>query len=87
PLDLLSFPTVPPLEFASLDEARAQIVRALGSLPDVEREVLELAYFGGLSQSEIAERTGAPLGTVKGRARNGLRRLRESLPPGLGGAS
>ena len=52
---------------------------ALGRLPAEQREVLELAYFGGLSQSEIAERTGLPLGTVKTRARLALEKLRDRL--------
>src|SRR6476660_5962720 len=59
------------------DEVRA----ALASLSDVQREALELAYFGGLTQTEIAERTGTPLGTVKSRMRLGLLAMREMLSP------
>jgi RNA polymerase sigma-70 factor, ECF subfamily len=59
------------------DEVRA----ALASLSDVQREALELAYFGGLTQTEIAERTGTPLGTVKSRMRLGLLSMREMLSP------
>ena len=62
---------------ASLD---AQTVRsALQALSDVQREALELAYFGGLTQGEIAARTGAPLGTVKSRMRLGLLAMRRTL--------
>jgi RNA polymerase sigma-70 factor (ECF subfamily) len=52
---------------------------ALLDLPKDQREPLELAYWAGLSQSEIAERLNVPLGTIKTRMRTGLKRLRESL--------
>lgn len=57
-----------------------RIVRAaLMELPGEQRQALELAYFGGLSQSEIAEKTGQPLGTIKTRMRLAMNKLRESL--------
>lgn len=52
---------------------------ALRTLPAEQRRALELAFFAGLTHGEIAARTGAPLGTVKGRVRLGLRRLRNDL--------
>ena len=62
---------------AALD---ADMVRvALAALSDVQREALELAYFGGLTQVEIAERTATPLGTVKSRMRLGLLAMRAAL--------
>jgi RNA polymerase sigma factor (sigma-70 family) len=60
--------------------ARANEVRgALERLPKEQREVLTLAYFGELTQTEIADRLGVPLGTVKARAFRGLRRLADIL--------
>ncbi len=58
---------------------REAVVAALSTLSDVQREALELGYFGGLTQQEIAERTGAPLGTVKSRMRLGLLAMRRAL--------
>ena len=68
-----------PLENATLDE-RASLVRdALKQLSDTERKVLEIAYYEGLSQSEIAKHTEVPLGTVKSRSRQALKKLRAAL--------
>jgi RNA polymerase sigma-70 factor (ECF subfamily) len=61
----------------------AELVRsALDALSDVQREALELAYFNGLTQGEISERTGTPLGTVKSRMRLGLLAMRRTLEVG-----
>jgi RNA polymerase sigma-70 factor (ECF subfamily) len=59
---------------------RAQLARALDALEPAQRQVLEIAYFDGLSQSEIATRLGAPLGTVKSWTRQGLQKLRAQMP-------
>ncbi len=55
---------------------------ALDTLSDVQREAIELAYFGGMTQQEIAERTATPLGTVKSRMRLGLLAMRRNLETG-----
>lgn len=60
-------------------ERRRMILRALAQIPPEQREVLELAYFGGLSQSEIAQRLNSPIGTVKTRTRLALQKMRDLL--------
>ncbi len=58
---------------------REVLKRGLATLPDAQRETIELAYFGGYTQNEIAQRMAVPLGTVKGRMRIGLQKLRGVL--------
>jgi RNA polymerase sigma-70 factor, ECF subfamily len=65
------------------DEAR-QVRSALKELPGEQRQVIELAYFGGFTHTQIAEMLGLPPGTVKGRMRLGLTKLRVSLADGVG---
>jgi RNA polymerase sigma-70 factor (ECF subfamily) len=72
---------------AAASEARLTVHGALGRLPQAQRLVLELAYFDGLTQSEIAAQLGEPLGTVKTRMRAGLERLRGFLEEKNAGVS
>ena len=64
-------------------ETATEVRGALGELPSEQSRVIELAYFGGFSHSEIAEILGLPMGTVKGRMRLGLEKIRGELAEGL----
>ena len=68
------------LEVARRDEART-VREAIETLPDQQGRVIDLAYFGGFTHTEIADMLSMPLGTVKGRMRLGLEKLRNTLGP------
>jgi RNA polymerase sigma-70 factor (ECF subfamily) len=80
PPGALTLPDVWAEVVAVLDADTVRV--ALDALSDVQREAIELAYFGGLTQQEIAERTATPLGTVKSRMRLGLLAMRRTLDGG-----
>jgi len=70
-------------EEAMRNETATEVRGALSQLPDDQSKVIQLAYFGGFSQSEIARMLNVPLGTVKGRMRLGLEKIRGELAEGL----
>jgi RNA polymerase sigma-70 factor, ECF subfamily len=72
-------PSTDPEEGVEHNERRRVIKAALDSIPLDQREAVSLAFFSGLTQTEIAERLGAPLGTVKARIRRGLLKLADTL--------
>lgn len=86
PPDSLDVDETPPSKFdlesrAARAEVMSRITSAIAALPESQRHALELAYFEGMTHSEISQRTGEPLGTVKTRLRNALQTLRQVLNP------
>ncbi len=78
--DALRTPQPEPLEeVVDVKRQRALVREVMAKLPDAQRQALELAYFGGLTQQEIADRTNTPLGTVKTRMRLGMLKMRDEL--------
>ena len=70
---------VSPERHTEQTQRRRQVMRALESLPPEQREVVRLAFYGGLTHSELATHLGQPLGTIKTRLRIGMMKLREQL--------
>jgi len=77
PADIPSEGNLDDVVFAKIDSQRVRA--ALATLPDEQRSLIEMGFFGGITHEEIARRTSIPLGTVKTRIRSGLRRLRSTL--------
>jgi len=84
---LLTDPTPNPEERTSLGQRAVLVRAAMETLPTEQRAALELAFFTGLSHSEIAEHLAEPIGTIKTRIRMAMLRLRDRLRPLLGGTS
>ena len=75
-------PAISPLDRVIADTERARLFASLRRLPDPQAEAIVLSFYGDLSHTEIATRLGLPTGTVKGRIRNGLQKLRFDWPAG-----
>ena len=73
-----------PEQSAAVAQQQAQVRKALSTLSEEQRRAIELAFFNGLSQNEIALKLNEPLGTIKTRIRNGMLKLRELLQPHQG---
>ncbi|MGF1535587.1 MAG: sigma-70 family RNA polymerase sigma factor [Elainellaceae cyanobacterium] len=71
-----------PIDAASQREESQEVQTALGTLSDNQRQVLQMTYYDGLTQTAIAERLNIPVGTVKSRARRGLINLRQAIEEG-----
>jgi RNA polymerase sigma-70 factor (ECF subfamily) len=80
-------PVATPEAHATLSERQRAVARALDALPGEQRQLIEAAYFLGLTQSELAERFELPLGTVKTRVRTGMTTLKRELQHIMAGAS
>ncbi len=78
--DLISkYDSINPIDTVSIEERAIRVKQALANLSPNQRQILELAYYEGLSQSEIAKQLNLPLGTVKTHSRRGLLKLRKNL--------
>jgi len=77
--DVIADPSPDPERKSAISQRRVFVQRCLQDLPAEQRKVIELAFFSGLSQQEMANSLGQPLGTIKTRVRLGMARLRESL--------
>ncbi len=81
--DIPAAETNDPALTAELSDQRRLILTAMADLPEEQRLVIQMAYFGGLTQQEISDRLSQPLGTVKTRIRLGMQKLRTALTPEL----